>query len=175
MRLWLAIFAVIPALCSVPATAFAFDGAAAICENRDGSGLAAERRVEACTSLLQSGAPGLSQEANMRINRAWAYGQQRNWAAARADYDKAIALDPLSTIAFNERALLFLRTGRLSDALRDYEQALRLQPGAPYSLYGRGLTHLRQGHKDKGAADLAMARRLSSDIDAVFAKIGLAP
>jgi len=174
MRLPSSLFAV--ALFFGAAPALALDGArdSATCENRQ-AGVTPGDRLNACTAILGQGAMAPDQEAMTRINRAWALSQQGRYAEAAADYDRAVALSPRSTIAFNERALLALRTGRLSAALKDYNEALRLAPNAPFSLYGRGLTLRRMGDPAKGDADLAAARRFDGHVDAVFRAIGMAP
>lgn len=172
---FLAASAVWLTLAVAPATGAETSSAQAICESLGVRGAEPNARAKACTEILAAGRLDPKQEAAARINRGWAYGQAQRWAEARADYDRAIALDPRSTIPYNERALLNLRLGKLDAALRDYQQALKRAPNAPYSLYGRGLTYLRKGQAEPGRADLAMARRLAPDIDDVFKSIGVTP
>lgn len=75
----------------------------------------------------------------------------------------------------DSRALVYLRLGRLEDAVHNYDSALQINPRMPSSLYGRGLAELRMGEKDQGQDDLAAAAKIDSGIAQYFAKMGLAP
>ncbi|MEP7189138.1 MAG: tetratricopeptide repeat protein, partial [Roseiflexaceae bacterium] len=50
-------------------------------------------------------------------------------AEAIADYDQAIAHDPIDARAFNNRALAYVALGQPDQALADYAAALKLAPG----------------------------------------------
>ena len=50
----------------------------------------------------------------------------------------------------DSRALVYLRLGKLEDAIHDYDSALHTDPGMPTSLYGRGLAKLRPGENCSG-------------------------
>lgn len=145
-----------------------------VCENRSGQ-VTARERVTACSEIL--GGPPLpaASEANARINRAWAYSLEGKMADARADYDRAVTLNPGSYVIYNERGLFNLRLGQLDAALSDYNMALKIAPATAYSLYGRGLTWLRKGDTARGDAGLAAARHLDATVDQTFAAIGFAP
>jgi eukaryotic-like serine/threonine-protein kinase len=59
-------------------------------------------------------------------DRALAYAQLGDTAAALRDYNRALSLDSTLTCAFANRGALHLREGRLGDASNDLEAALRL-------------------------------------------------
>ena len=99
---------------------------------------------------------------DMRLNRV-------------ANFHTHVMESPRHLQALDSRALVYLRFGRLQDAIQDYDSALRVNPNIATSLYGRGLAELRLGKKSQGRADLAAAEKLDSGVAQLFAKMGLAP
>lgn len=84
-------------------------------------------------------------------------------------------LAPENPFALRSRALVYLRLGKLEDAVRDFDSALKTNPKMPTSLYGRGLVELRLGEKTQGEGDLAAAQKLDKGVAQLFAKMGLSP
>ena len=84
-------------------------------------------------------------------------------------------LAPENPAFLDSRGLVYLRLGRLKDAIRDYDSALNTDPRMSTSLYGRGLAELRLGDKTSGQADLAAAQKLYPGIAQDFAGMGLTP
>lgn len=82
---------------------------------------------------------------------------------------------PKDPATLDSRGLVYLRLGRLGDAVRDYDSALAGNQYMADSLYGRGLAELRLGEKAGGEADLTGAERLDGNVAATFAKMGLTP
>jgi tetratricopeptide (TPR) repeat protein/predicted aspartyl protease len=95
------------------------------------------------------------------------YSPEETGTLIRAFTDNPDVLD--------SRALVYLRLGKLDDAIHDYDSALHTNPNIPTSLYGRGLAELRLGEKAQGQADLDAAGKLDSGIAKRFADMGLAP
>src|SRR5262249_5315379 len=56
--------------------------------------------------------------------RGTAYGQAGDYEKALADFSAAIRINPQFYQAYNNRALILLRMGRLDAALSDYNQAI---------------------------------------------------
>lgn len=81
------------------------------------------QRIAGCTRLLNT--PGLAplDRAKALKLRATAYTHQRNFAAALADIDRAIALDPDQPSYYVARGQIFVRTGRIAEAKRDHATA----------------------------------------------------
>lgn len=75
----------------------------------------------------------------------------------------------------DSRALVYLRLGKLEDAIHDYDSALHTDPSMPTSLYGRGLAKLRSGETAQGQADLAAAKKLDKGVAKQFSDMGLTP
>jgi lipoprotein NlpI len=145
-----------------------------VCANTPGN-VAAATRVAACTRILDGGGLSTQQQVETLVARAWSLSLLHRMADARADYDKAIEIDPRSHVAYNERGLFHLRLGEFDAAITDYDMALSFRPDAAFSLYGRGLAYLRKGDAAHGNDDLAAARRQETDVDQIFQDIGLRP
>jgi tetratricopeptide (TPR) repeat protein len=85
------------------------------------------------------------------------------------------ALAPENPDFLDSRGLVYLRLGKLKDAIRDYNSALEVNPNMPTALFARGLAELRDGRKARGQADLAAAEKLNGGIAQLFASMGLTP
>lgn len=75
--------------------------------------------------------------------------------------------------ALDSRALVYLRLGRLDEAMADLKAALDMRPGAAGTLFLRSLVEARRGNRQAAAADLAAARLLAPAIDEDYARFGL--
>jgi tetratricopeptide (TPR) repeat protein/predicted aspartyl protease len=75
----------------------------------------------------------------------------------------------------SNRGLLFLREGRLDEALTDFDAALALQPGFPLARYARGLVELKMGLRPQGEKDLAVARARAPALAQHLRRSGLRP
>jgi len=119
----------------------------------------AAARVTACTSLIESGGESDQSLAVLRYARANARRALQHDAAAIADYDEAIRLNPFFTSAYRRRGD-FHRVMRAYDrALRDFDQAVRLDPSADHHL-GRGMLRLSIGDPTRALEDFAVVIRL---------------
>ncbi len=113
-------------------------------------------------------------DATLLNGRCWLRAtRNRDLDKALVDCDQALAQRPKFAAAFDSRALVNARAGRLDAALRDYDAALKLAPKQGASLYGRGLVKIRMGDAAGGAADLTAARKLDDEIEGRFAEWGL--
>jgi len=122
---------------------------------------------------------GLRAMANQNLDEALddcnrALGM-RVWVPQRDGNPLNQPLAPDDPVALGSRGLVYLRLGKLEEAVRDDDAALKANPKMPDSLYGRGLAELRLGEKAQGEADLAAAEKLDGGITRLFAKMGLAP
>jgi tetratricopeptide (TPR) repeat protein len=65
------------------------------------------------------------------------------------DYDRAVALDPKSFLAFNNRGFAYSGKGDFDGAIQDYDQAIRLNPDAAMTFYNRGFARAAKGDFDR--------------------------
>ena len=94
-------------------------------QKRDAEALAELDRV--ATDNIAS----LTLRAKLRMNFA-------RPADAVADYDRIVALDPMSWEAWNNRGIALDQLERYDDALKSYDRALGLQPNDDNVLHNRG-------------------------------------
>ena len=107
----------------------------------------------------------------------------RCWARAQLgqDLDKALgdcnrALRMIKTSGFlDSRGLVYLRLGRLDEAIADFDAALAENPKLAWSLYGRGLARLKKGMKAEGDADIKAALAIRPRLAETARRVGLAP
>ncbi len=85
-------------------------------------------------------------------------------ARARADLDRAIAIDPDDPVNWNSRG--FHRWARFGDherALKDYAQAIKLNPNYTYAINNRGYSWLKLGRPERAERDVELAGRRAPD------------
>ena len=73
----------------------------------------------------------------------------------------------------DSRGFVYLKLGRLDDAVADFDAALKLSPKLAGSLYARGVVKLKQGSAAAGNADIAAAKLLQADIAEDYARFGV--
>ncbi len=61
---------------------------------------------------------------------------------ARTDFDRAIAIHPIFTMAYHYRAITYSRLGEYEKALEDLQEAIDLRPGYNGLYFSRGVTYL---------------------------------
>jgi hypothetical protein len=109
-----------------------------------------ERRIVACTALIDAldTTPAVRAEAFFR--RAVSYAQLGQRQRAINDYDEVIRIRPEAVAALNNRAYSTLKLGKPSQALPDVEQALKIAPQNPMVNSTRG--EIRQALGDRESA-----------------------
>ena len=145
-----------------------------VCENADGKAAPAQR-IEACGKLIAARHGDARARAFAHVNRAWSYGQQKQWPEALADYGEATRLAPDWGLVYSEKGLLRLKMGKPDEAILNYDKAIRLDPKLAYAWYGRGLAKSAKGQAAAATPDFEAARKLDAGVDALFERIGLRP
>ena len=74
----------------------------------------------------------------------------------------------------DSRAMVYLRMGRLEEALDDFNSVLANQPGLAISLFGRAITRVMMGDLAGARSDAREARRIWPDVDQAFRTYGMA-
>jgi tetratricopeptide (TPR) repeat protein len=138
-----AIAAVLCAAVAIPAVAQSFDSHE--CYGDDN-----ERRIKACTDLIETpGMPSEAQSAALAM-RALAYSLKGAYDTAIRDYDQALILVPDFAVALNNRAWAYFRSGKPSLGREDVEKSLALDPTSPHTYDTRA--HIKQWTGQPGAA-----------------------
>jgi len=92
---------------------------------------------------------------------------------ALSDCDDAVRLAPNKPIMIGSRGLVYLRLGRLDEAIADFDEALKINPKLAGYLYGRGLAKQKNGDQAGGDADIVAAKAIKATIADEFAKYGV--
>jgi tetratricopeptide (TPR) repeat protein len=115
-----------------------------------------------------------SKNAAAYRNRCMAHAiAGRNLPQALSDCDQALQLSPNDANTMGNRGFVYLRLGRLEDAIVEYDAALKLAPKVAISLFGRGLAKQRKGDTAGGDADMAAAKAIDTSIAEEFANYGV--
>ncbi|MEG3150018.1 tetratricopeptide repeat protein [Sphingomonas sp. ZT3P38] len=99
-------------------------------------------------------------EASFRVQRAFALRTSQP-AAARADIDAALKLDPKSTYALNALGLIQHDAAEYDEAIAAFDKALALEPDYEAAYYNRGNAYAAQGRQDRAIRDYNASLRLS--------------
>lgn len=96
-------------------------------------------QIRACTILIEERKVTGGNLALALVNRGNAYGMQKRYPQALADYAAAIALEPDDPLAFYNRANIHLDIGNSADAIADYSRAITVDPDFALAYFNRGL------------------------------------
>jgi tetratricopeptide (TPR) repeat protein len=138
-----------------------------VCEGQDGAAL--DKRIEACTVVIDSGQEMDNILAGAYTNRGNALADSGEPDRAIQDFNKAIGLDAKLAGAFAGRAAVFVAKGQLDFAILDYNQAIKLNPKNVDTYYfNRGTTYSLQGQYDKAIQDFDQVIRVNPKSSAAF-------
>jgi tetratricopeptide (TPR) repeat protein len=126
---------------------------AGICASTDDDAYPPQRRVEACSALIDTLADQPTALAAALVNRGTIYWYINKSQLALTDLDRAIALDPKNERAFRERSNTYRTVGRLDKALSDANEAVRLDPNDAQAFEKRGNVFTNNGQYDRAIAD----------------------
>lgn len=104
---------------------------------------AVQQKIEAV--VAQSAPTQEELTAEEYFNRARQMRKDGDLAAALADYNEAIRLNPKDTEAYNSRGITRHQMGDLDAAIADYGEALRLKPQNALAYCNRGEAYFAQG------------------------------
>jgi tetratricopeptide (TPR) repeat protein len=102
-------------------------------------------------------------------NRGSFYFEQGNYPSALADYNAALSFAPQVTPAhaskrrsayFNDRAITYVRLGKMTEAIADASEAIRLRPNHPDYYQNRSNMYRRLGMAEAATADWVQAQVL---------------
>ena len=101
--------------------------------------------IAACTRVLERGNLSSKNQSIIFAIRGYWKHRAKDLEGARADYTRALEINPSNFEAFDYRADLWVELGNDERALADYEQAIRLDPAYAAAYYSRGLIFERRG------------------------------
>jgi tetratricopeptide (TPR) repeat protein len=130
-----------------------------------------QRRVSACTGLIQT-AKGDDLRLALRA-RGEAYRAQANYAAAMQDFNRALALKSDDDAALDGRGLAFMAQGDLARAGADFDLAIRVNPNGAAGYNNRGIVERRRGDLTGALRDANRAIELSPGTANHWASRGL--
>lgn len=133
----------------------------ALAAPQDCGGADLDRRIVACTQIIQRGGQSPANMAMIYVNRGSAYGDKQDYARAIADYSKALQLNPNYADAYYSRGTVYLRMNDNDRAIADISQTLRLNPNHAYAYYNRGLAYQNKADYTRAIADYDQAVRLN--------------
>ncbi len=82
-------------------------------------------------------------------NRGIYYQFEKNdYSNAMHDYNKALAINPNHTPAYNNRGLIYYYQGKQELALNDFNRAIELNPNSEIAYCNRGLVYEKKGQQD---------------------------
>lgn len=116
-----------------------------------------ERRIKACTDLIEAPETNPARRATAYANRALAYSVRGQYETAIRDYDQAIGLFPDFAVALNNRAWANFKGGRAAAGMPDVTRSLQIEPMSPHTLDTRAHIHQWLGDSDKAVKDYEAA------------------
>lgn len=96
-----------------------------------------------------------------------------NLKSAIEDFDRAIAADPKSSMAYSNRAAAYSKMGNVQRALEDYGRAIDSDPKYPNSYSNRAYAYYKLGEYEKGIADCNTALKLRPNHSPTYTNRGL--
>ncbi len=87
------------------------------------------------------------------VDRGTAYSELKDYKSALRDFDRAIALDGKSHLAYNNRGVVYLRQGLADNAIKNFDAALAIDEEDKYAAVNRAGAYLMTNR----AASLAPA------------------
>jgi Na+/H+ antiporter NhaD/arsenite permease-like protein/Tfp pilus assembly protein PilF len=127
-------------------------------------------RIAACTEILARGSKKETKRNQIAayINRSSAYRATGDFDRAIADLDKALQLNPKSTLALIKRASIYQEKGDLDRAITDYNAALAAQPKSAAAFHGRGEAYRAKNDFDRAIMEYSTALRLDKNSAATY-------
>ena len=97
----------------------------------------------------------------------------RDLAAARADCDKALVLQPKLASVHQTRGFLFLKLADPKQAIAEYDEVLAQDPNSALALFGRGLARVKLGDTAAGENDKQAAATIDPEVADQFTRYGV--
>lgn len=118
------------------------DSFAATCSRAARDGRMDASAIQLCTVALGEAPLSRHDVAATYVNRATMYQHRREWSAALADLNAALAIDDRIGEARVNRGAVYIATGRAKDAVGEIDAGLELRSEQPEkAYYNRAIAH----------------------------------
>ena len=122
-----------------------------------------ERRIGACTWLLNSSRLTQSDYAEAFFKRGNTYYGNGQYDRSIIDFDQAIVLNSGLPGYYHNRGLAYQNKGKYDRANRDYDQAIALKPDLARAYASRAWVYAAMGKYDSAVRDYDQAIALEPD------------
>jgi len=95
--------------------------------------------------------------AQINFQQGMNYVKSRDWGPAISEFSVAIKKDPNYAVAYANRAIAYMQTGKLNKAQADLSEAVRLAPKDPFAHYNLAALYSRQNQMDLALDELDSA------------------
>jgi lipoprotein NlpI len=113
--------------------------------------------IAGCTRVIEDDKQKPKSRAAAYYNRGNAHAAKGDHAAAIADYDAAIKLEPKNARAFNNRGTAHSDKGEFDAAIEDFGAAIRHDARLASAYFNRANTYAAKGEADRAIADYTTA------------------
>ncbi|WP_297515237.1 tetratricopeptide repeat protein [uncultured Caulobacter sp.] len=139
-------------------------GSAQECSDAAQKGRSDNRSVLACTTALEVETLNFRDRARTFVNRGVLQMRQRQFAAARADFDQANTIDPNLGEAYVNRGATFVGESRYQEGVQQIDKGLALGVKEPEkAFFNRGLANEGLGDLKAAYKDYSRAAELKPD------------
>jgi tetratricopeptide (TPR) repeat protein len=140
------------------------NGEAKECSDAALSGKSDSHAIMACTTALELETLNFRDRARTFVNRGVLHLRQRQFEAARADFDQASSLDPNLGEAYVNRGATFVGEARFKEGVEQIDKGLSLGVKDPEkAFYNRGLADEALGDLKAAYRDYSRAAELKPD------------
>ncbi|MBW2541555.1 MAG: tetratricopeptide repeat protein [Deltaproteobacteria bacterium] len=125
-----------------------------------------------CTAALKDQTLSKKDRIATLINRGILFNHRRNYAAAIADFETALALDPQASAAYVNRGNAYFATRQFDLAIDDYSASLQMNSAKPHiAHYNRGLVNEIKRKDELAFADFVRATELRPDWEPALTRV----
>jgi tetratricopeptide (TPR) repeat protein len=129
------------------------------------------REMQSRVQHLQSDLLKLNKDANANEGIMNAWGLYEKAVELRQSGNAEEAIKALNTViqnnptylAYNERGMAYMETGRYADAIADLTEVLKVRPTMKGVLWFRGITYIKLGNRGYGRRDIEKSAKLGNN------------
>lgn len=104
-----------------------------------------------------------TQDYQVYYRLGWYYAQQKNWAEAINNFEKAVELNPQSAGAYNNLGNIYYLIGDISNAINSYQKSLEINPAQIDAHYNLGCVYFYNGQLKEAKDEFEIVLKLNPD------------